>query len=236
MGANTALETAKSFLENDIRDKKHLMRHFDLIDFDKLNTPITVIGAGGIGSWTTFALAKMGFSNITVFDPDKVGIENVGNQIYSFFHIGKEKVFSLAALCKSVGTDIYCNDELFTPKHAAHFNPGIIVIMAVDSMATRKMIAENVPLDCFLIDGRMGAEKILIYTAFNKKTRASYAKTLYSDDNAHQAPCTAKATSYCALTIAGLIVGQVKSYLSGKKTLKNLSFDAATADSIRFSH
>lgn len=227
---------AKTELENDIAAKKHLMRHFDLIDFDKLDTPITVIGAGGIGSWTTFALAKMGFTNITVYDPEKVGIENVGNQLYNFEHIERMKVAALSNLCDKVGSTIKVKAQKFEPVDAAHFNPGTIVIMAVDSMRTRKMIAENVPNDCFLIDGRMGAEKILLYTSFDKKTRESYIKTIYTDDNAEQVACTAKATSYCALTIAGLIVGQVKSYINGQKTVKNMSIDAATGASIRFSH
>ncbi len=228
------MQAINSNLEHDIKAKKHLARHFDLIDFDKLDTPITVIGAGGIGSWTTFALAKMGFTNITVYDHDVVDIVNVGNQLYSFEHVGKAKVAALSNLCSNVGVTIKVKAEKVTEYTPIKENE--IVIVAVDSMAARKMISETIPDTCFLIDGRMGAEKILIYTSFDKATRESYAKTLYSDDDAFQAPCTAKATSYCALTIAGLIVGQVKSYIQGNKTLKNLSFDAATADSIRFSH
>ncbi len=227
------LETS---VQNDINDKKHLVRHYDLIDFDKLNTPITVIGAGGIGSWTVFALAKMGFSNISVWDFDKVSIENVGNQIYSFNDVGMYKVEALHYLCHSVGSPIKCHQEYFTPQSAAKLPAFGVVIMAVDSMAARKELSERIPTTNFLIDGRMGAEKILLFTAIGKEQRDNYAKTLYSDENAEQVPCTAKATSYCALTISGLIVGQVKSFIQGQKTLKNLSMDAANAASIRFSH
>lgn len=221
-------------LKNDIDDKKHLMRHYDLINFDKLDTPITVIGAGGIGSWTVFALAKMGFSNITVYDSDSVDIVNVGNQIYGFNDVGLPKVSALALMCENVGSRILPISRKFTAEDAKKSKG--IVIAAVDSMAVREMIENYLPNTCFLIDGRMGAEKMLIYTASSFKTRESYRKTLYSDDAAEQVPCTAKATSYCALTISGLIVGQVKSYIQGSKTIKNMSLDAASGASIYFSH
>ncbi len=223
-----------STLKNSIDKKEHLTRHFDLIDFDKLNTPITVIGAGGIGSWTVFALAKMGFSNITVYDHDLVSIENVGNQLYNFEHIGLLKVGALIKICHDVGSTVKGRGEKFIHTHGRNLNG--VVILAVDSMLARAMINSSIPEDCFLIDGRMGAEKILVYTSQNAEQRSVYEKSLYSDKDSEQAPCTAKATSYCALTISGLIVGQVKSFIQSQPTIKMLSMDAATGASIRFSH
>lgn len=228
------MEHSKQRLLNDINDKKHLIRHFDLIDFDLLSTPITVIGAGGIGSWSTFALAKMGFSNITVYDSDMVDIVNVGNQLYGFNDVGLTKVGALSIWCENVGSKINAISRKFVPEDGKNLKG--IVILAVDSMEARKMLNDSIPQDCFLIDGRMGAEKILLYTAFNHMTRLSYSATLYSDVSAEQVACTAKATSYCALTISGMITGQVKSFLLGHKTLKNMSMDAASGASIRFSH
>lgn len=225
------LETS---VKNDIENKKHLTRHFDLIDFDKLNTPITVIGAGGIGSWTVFALAKMGFSNITVYDHDVVSIENVGNQLYGFAHVDELKVTALMSICDSVGANLRVFSRKFSPSDCIGLNG--IVILALDSMEARVMVDSALLYNCFLIDGRMGAEKILLYTAQGIKQRENYAKSLYSDENAEQVPCTAKATSYCALTISGLIVGQVKSYIQGHRTIKNMSMDAASGASIRFGH
>lgn len=221
-------------LKNSIDKKEHLTRHLDLINVDKLNTPITVIGAGGIGSWTVFALAKMGFSNITVFDHDDVSIENVGNQIYSFNHVGMPKVIALEGLCNSVGCKLLTRKRKFIPEDGLKTRG--IVIFAVDSMEVRKMLFDCMDYDCDIIDGRMGAEKILLYTAIGQEQHDIYAKSLYSDKDAEQAPCTAKATSYCALTIAGLIVGQVKSFIQNANTIKSMSMNAATGDSIRFGH
>jgi len=227
--SNTPLEVA-----NDLRDKKHLTRHFDLISGDGLKKPITVIGAGGIGSWVTFALAKMGFEHIRVYDPDKVAIENVGNQLYGISDIGKYKVEALREICLNVGCEIKTVPMLFSPLDACAVEG--IVVLAVDSMKARAEITADLCEDVVMIDGRMGAEKILLYTAFDEPTRDIYAKSLYSDDEAEKTPCTAKATSYCALTIAGLIVGQIKSFIQGQQTIKNMSMDAASGASIRFAH
>lgn len=73
---------------------------------------------------------------------------------------------------------------------------------------------------------------ILTDPLLNDNQRLRYAASLYSDENAVQAPCTAKATSYCALTIAGLIVGQVKSYIEEQKTIKMMNIDAASGASV----
>jgi len=221
-------------LKNSIDKKEHLTRHYDLIDQTRLNTPITVIGAGGIGSWTVFALAKMGFSNITVYDHDDVSIENVGNQLYSFNHVGMPKVAALESICEAVGSKVLTRRRKFTPIDGTKTRG--IVIFAVDSMEVRKMLFDCMDYDCDIIDGRMGAEKILLYTASGQDQHDIYEKSLYSDKDAEQAPCTAKATSYCALTIAGLIVGQVKSFIQDAPTIKSMSMNASTGDSIRFGH
>ena len=42
------------------------IRQSDLISESILDTPINIVGAGGIGSLTTLALAKVGFKHIRV--------------------------------------------------------------------------------------------------------------------------------------------------------------------------
>jgi tRNA A37 threonylcarbamoyladenosine dehydratase len=71
---------------------KYLTRQSDLIPEAILSTPITVVGAGAIGSFTVLTLAKMGFNNITVFDDDEIDFVNINNQFYRISDIGKKKV------------------------------------------------------------------------------------------------------------------------------------------------
>ena len=50
----------------------------------KFNTPIHIIGCGATGSWVALMLAKMGISNITCWDFDKVEEHNLPNQFFYF--------------------------------------------------------------------------------------------------------------------------------------------------------
>lgn len=197
-------------------ENAHLTRQMDLIPVDVLDEPITIIGAGAIGSFTTLSLAKMGFSNITVYDHDKIEVENMNCQFYRNSDIGSHKVMALQSLVKDfTGVEIKARNELY--------NQGTfrgIVISAVDSMKVRRLIWEQhkeVAIQTKLvIDPRMGAESALIYamSPMNVKDIESYEKCLYSDDNAVQERCTAKATMYTALMLSGQVCKIVKDYLT----------------------
>ena len=214
-----------------------LTRQLDLLPLDKLSTPITVIGAGAIGSWTTLALAKMGFFNITVWDFDTVSVENVNCQLYGIPHIDTPKVQALADIVNILSAvDIKPRPEYFK---ADLLQKGI-VIMAVDSMKARAQIFNDLEVTqvTLIIDARMGAEKALLYSvpmAF-KQAKQNYKATLYSDENAEQVPCTAKATSDCATVLSGLVAGQVKSYLTEGPLLKNMAFECLSGSAISFKH
>ena len=54
-------------------ESNRFWRQLDLCPPDKLKFAITVIGAGAIGSATVVTLAKMGCSNIIVYDGDNSG-------------------------------------------------------------------------------------------------------------------------------------------------------------------
>lgn len=194
----------------------HIARQFDLIPVSVLGEKITVIGAGAIGSFTVLALAKMGFGDITVFDFDKIEIENMSSQFYRFKDIGKNKAVALRELVKDfTNTEIEIIQDRYNGSRAF---PGI-VISAVDSMEVRKLIweahKERAPSTKAIVDPRMGAEVAACYvmSPMDKKDIESYEKTLYTDENAEQAPCTAKSTVYCALSLSGLVCTQIKGLL-----------------------
>jgi len=68
-----------------------------------------------------------------------------------------------------------------------------------------------------VIDPRMGAETSLLYIMNPKEANdvKSYEKTLYSDANAVQERCTAKATIYTANLLAGQVCKGVKDLACG---------------------
>ncbi len=208
---------------------KHLIRQFDLIPAESLQTPITVIGAGAIGGWTVLSLAKMGYANITVYDNDTVDIENMNSQLYRFKDIGKKKVHALQEIVKDF-TDIEIKvvDGLYPLKD--NITMTSIVISAVDSMKSRSGIWGANKMNGFVkyfIDPRMGSETALLYVMQpnDKKDIDSYEKTLYTDANAVAEPCTRKSTQYCALALSGLVCAQVKAITTGNNYSRSTQWD-----------
>jgi molybdopterin/thiamine biosynthesis adenylyltransferase len=205
-------------MENNMThsDRQHLTRQWDIIPVDCLDQPITIIGAGAIGGATALTLAKMGFNDITVYDFDKIEVENINCQFYRFSDIGKLKVEALQEIVKDfTGVEIEVRPE----RYAKGMMSKGIVISAVDSMEVRRMIWENHKQFAIstrlIIDPRMGAETGLCYAMrpTDPKDIKSYEKTLYSDDNAVQERCTAKATMYTALAISAHVAKIVKDFL-----------------------
>ena len=194
---------------------QHLTRQWDLIPLTALGQPITIIGAGAIGGATALTLAKMGFKDITVYDFDKIEVENMNCQFYRFSDIGKFKVEALKEIIIDfTGVEITANVERY---ETGMFNG--ILISAVDSMEVRRLIWENHKEFSvgtkLIIDPRMGAEDAMCYamSPMEKKDIDSYEKTLYSDGDAVQERCTAKATMYTALALSAHVAKVVKDYL-----------------------
>lgn len=188
------------------------LRHKDILPPELHTRDITIIGAGAVGGWTALALAKMGFSALTVYDYDDVAEENVGCQLYGPDHVGGEKVHVLQTLIHTLtGTHINCKYEKWEGQRLQG-----IVIAAVDSMAVRKQVWEACKKQAlgivYYIDPRMGAEQAALYVMEpgNAADVKTYEKTLYSDDEAMFEPCTAKATSYTAMLLGGAICKATK--------------------------
>ena len=197
----------------------YLTRQLDIIPIDCLSHQITIIGAGAIGSFTALSLAKMGFGNITVFDDDVVSVENMNCSLFRPGDIDTPKVTALADIIyQFTGVRI----EGIAKRYTGGMFPGI-VISAVDSMQARRLIWENhasrAPMTKAIIDPRMGAEVALMYVMqpMSEQDAQSYEKTLYTDENAVQEKCTAKATIYTANMLSGLVVKAVKDIATGNK-------------------
>ncbi len=81
-----------------------------------------------------------------------------------------------------------------------------------------------------LIDARMGAEVSRIYTVrpVDPDHIRYYERTLYSDDEALQLPCTAQAIVYNGFGIASLVAGQVKRVAMGEAWQREIIFDQRT--------
>lgn len=193
-----------------------LIRQFDIIPMEVLNTSVTVIGCGAIGSHTAKALAQMGFENLLLIDDDVVEAENLNAQGFALSHLGKPKVECLAQIIEEyTGHKVRAERRLYEKG----IFPGI-VISAVDNMITRRAIwdsHEGRAMETLaVIDPRMGSEQALLYTMnpMSPEDMKTYPKTLYTDDEALREPCTRKATIYTALLLSGMVCKALKDVLT----------------------
>lgn len=214
-------------------DAKQRTRSSGLLPEDTLITPIHIIGAGSIGSFTTLALSKMGFRDIATQDQDRVDDPNIGCQLFG----PKDKdILKVAALDELMNR--LCGSATFaiTDKYEDEELNASIIIAAVDNMQTRTNIFEaHVSKTKTLIDCRMGAETLLLYVVPLADTDAcmKYAKTLYTSAEAHQEPCTMRSTAYTALIAAGLIGLAVKEVVTNKPTrLKSIAWEIGGTEPI----
>ncbi len=197
------------------------LRQLDVLDQPRLSdTPITIIGAGAIGSFTALALAKCGAEHITVYDPDIVAEHNLSNQWYRVCDVGRKKVDALKELIAEVtGTSIEGVCELFVDQPCSE-----VTICAVDSMDTRIALWGCLhPRPELYIDARMGAEVGKVFCV--GPASQWYGDTLHTSAEAYHAPCTARATMYCASGLASIISSQVAQHVSQRPTRPQLTID-----------
>jgi hypothetical protein len=63
-------------------------------------TEVYVAGLGGIGSWVTLMLSKMGIRDIKAYDFDTVEEHNVAGQLFGPFHIGLTKAEAMEKIIR----------------------------------------------------------------------------------------------------------------------------------------
>lgn len=204
---------------------QHLTRQLSLIPTEVLDKRITIVGCGAIGSFLALSLAKMGATNLCLYDFDEVSIVNMSNQFFRFSDIGKNKALALRDLIKDfTGVEVDAVPEAFT---SAQGMVGYIV-SAVDSMIARKFIYDSVCSTpngvSIIIDPRMAAEQYTQYTikVQEQAERTRYNKVMFDDSQTVEAPCTAKSTVYTATLAAGCIVKTVKNLLLNEPYPKNI--------------
>lgn len=188
---------------------------------------VCIVGAGAIGSHVAEVLCKMGVRQIHIIDYDTVEPHNLPNQGYYLEDLGKLKVEALKErLEKGTGAEITVSAEKLTKMQKIEAD---VLISAVDSMEVRELI-----FDCFrtstncqvLLDGRMGARVAQVHFVDNSpESRLRYSKTLYSDGESVQEPCTMRSTIFCAYGISSVMGALLAKHLMGETPHKVADMD-----------
>jgi molybdopterin/thiamine biosynthesis adenylyltransferase len=183
----------------------NLTRHLSLLDPTKLKSPIHIIGVGAVGSKIAMSLAKLGITDIHIYDFDKIEEHNISNQLFGLQHIAKSKVDATKEIVKEyTGIELHAHD---VKVEAGQEFEGI-VFFELDTMSGRKMLLDNCqwkPQIKLCIDTRMGADIMEVFS-FNPcipEELKQYRESLTDDDIAD--------VSYCGSAVS---VGPTSSILA----------------------
>lgn len=174
------------------------------------NAPVVVVGgAGGIGSWLSFFLARANF-NVTLSDFDTVEEHNIGGQLFKRSQIGKYKAEAVGRNVSEFSTNtINAQIVKITEETATHE----FMFSAFDNMDARRAMFKvwkrswnsmNRPI---FIDGRLNAEQFQIFCVTPENADEYERMHLFNDSEVEDAPCSAQQTTHTAAMIAGHMVG-----------------------------
>jgi molybdopterin/thiamine biosynthesis adenylyltransferase len=236
----TQLSNQTSDLETDTPVRVYSRQEGLFNPYDKNNqVPVVVIGAGTIGSWTTLFLAKLGISDITVFDNDRVEIQNIANQLYSPFDATqiylKTQALQLITYqltgnsLRTVETSFPVDESLIPPIYPS---VPFILIVTVDSMKSRKAIFEWLQANFFkvrfFIDARTGGEvgRVFTFSPFDPMMLDKYKETIHDDTPnpamseelraASNVKCTERSIVDVSVTVASRITNSVRKHITKK--------------------
>jgi len=217
---------------------KQFHRQLDIIHPDKLAFPITIVGAGASGSYTAMSLAKMGCTDINIYDDDIVEHHNQPNQLYGAEYIGQPKAVSLGIEVNRV-TGILPGqiNQKYIDQQLRYEQPNCLVISCVDNMDARSAIWEQATAQgsrskpITVIDPRQGGEFIVIYIAKSHGDivgAKAYEDTLHPAGESMQLPCTARAVIYNSMLTGGLVAALVKKHALGEALPRKIMMDCST--------
>ena len=199
------------------------MRQLDLANPTKLQIPITIIGAGAIGSHVAVALAKMGCGDLTIWDKDVVSEHNYPNQLF-LHEMNGEITENLLKVDVLKATVYQLSGVEITPIPAFYKDTFLegIVISGVDSMEVRHEIWNAVKFQPAIrryIDGRMGGQVgQLFHLNPNDIDQVEwYEKNLPTDAETSELPCTARSICYTEFGMAAMIASLVRQELCEDK-------------------
>lgn len=178
--------------------------------------PVLIGGAGGIGSWLTFFLARQE-CKIYLHDFDEVDETNLGGQLYGTNFIGTGKVQSMINIAQE-----FCNND--TVENMGKFDEDSfaspIMFSAFDNMEARKLMfqkwKEQDNREIF-IDGRMLCESGMVFAVRTDDDIKRYEEELFEDSDVEEQACSMKATSHCGAFIASTMTAIFNNYVTNIK-------------------
>lgn len=193
------------------------------------NPRVLIIGAGGIGSPTTVALAKLGVSRIRVMDHDVVAAHNVPTTLYRAKDRGRKKVDALFDVVKRL-TGVSITPMARKYKAGAKLPDCDVLILGVDNLDVRRELFEQAKAQGlpFLIDGRIGGQNIRVYALRPNEAEARhYDATLIPQSQVMPLPCTAQQVVDVGWMTASLVTRALRQWVAQGKFTPEIILNVA---------
>ena len=207
------------------------IKHLDFFDPNKITNPIHIIGVGAIGSYIALFLSKLGIKTIHIYDFDTVDEHNITNQVYDTKDLNKEKVEAISEkMLKN-------NPDMIVVKHGKYEKQPLYgyVFLAVDSIETRRNIAENNRYNNqikIVIDSRIGLEtgQVLAINWHNEKEIENYIQLCSFNDKETDAKVTAcgvqLSVAPSVLITVSYAISQLINFVNNEPTKQLINFNA----------
>lgn len=105
---------------------------------------VLVAGVGGNGSYAAEALVRLGFRKLSLADPDRLEVRNLGRQHYTGGHIGEPKALALARQLQDVSPSVEVSSHVegLTQENCRSLvESADIVIDAIDDYRTKVVLS-----------------------------------------------------------------------------------------------
>lgn len=210
---NTELPTnSMTTLETDTTSRFRGAMWFSEVSKSK----VSIIGQGGIGSWTSLIVSRLGIQYLSTFDGDTVEAVNMAGQLFGRNHIGNKKAtavyHTVYDLCGYFGYNATSRNFVSTDFLES------ITIGALDNMGARKEVFNSWyrrykgVSAALLIDGRLSADEFQIFVMSGTdeaRIKEYKSKWLFDDAEGEHTLCSFKQTTYMASMIASYIANVI---------------------------
>lgn len=123
----------------------NLLRSYNFFNPSECQNKIHIIGCGAIGSTLAENLVRLGLTNITIYDHDKVESHNIANQMFRAIDIGKYKVEAMEDMLNDINPDLQEEKSRFKIVADRYEKQPLYgyVFLCVDNIETRRSICED---------------------------------------------------------------------------------------------
>lgn len=184
---------------------------------------VILAGLGGIGSWVSLFLSRLGPKTISLYDDDRFEEHNLSGQAFRIASLGISKVEEAA----SIATDFsnYTKTYAFNSKYTERCSTSKIMICGFDNMGARKLfynkwkenIIQEESHEYLFIDGRLTADMFQLFCIQGNDAYAQdeYERNwLFEDEDADDTDCTFRQTSHIAAMLGTYITTYFTNFCS----------------------